>query len=1074
MWLAKFALRRPYTIAAMTALVCLFGVFSARRTPTDIFPEINIPVVSVVWSYNGMVAREIQARIIDQHERQLASLVDDIARIESNSYNGVGVIKVYLHEGASISAAVSQITSSALTVLKYMPRNITPPLVVRYSATDVPIIQLSLASDTLPDVKLNDYGQNVIRPYLATVQGAQVPFPYGGKPRLIMADLDNDALRAKNLTPNDVTQALLDQNLILPTGTAKIGDIEYAIQLNNSTDAIEAMNDFPVKRVGGAMVFLRDVAHVHNGYQVQTNSVSVNGVAGSLMIIRKTGGVSTLRIIDDVLAALPDVRLLLPEGMTIKPIFNQAVFVKAALRSVEMGGLMAAVLTGLMILLFLGNWRLTSIILVSLPLSMLAAVIVMYAIGETFNVMTLGGFALAVGILVDNATVVIENVERHLSLKNDLEDSIVRGAHEVGFPTMVSTLAICIVFFPIFLLQGTSKYLFSPLAVSVVTALLASLLISFTLVPLLFKILMKKYARGHDVQHAAVAHAHPGRGPGAEALGLQAPSNSYVPSDHAFNRHFVAFRGGYRHYLAWSVHHPVACALLFVGAAGLSCLLFPRIGMDFFPTVDAGQMRLHVRAPDGTRLEKTQQLFARVEGAIREIVGRDEVDVLLDNIGLPYSGINIALSDTATAGPMDGEILISLKEKHRPTAEHMAALRRELPKRFPEMQFFFQPADIIKQVLNFGQPSPIDIRVQGAKEAADLEVARKIERDLRRIPGVVDVHLFQVPAAPALGISVDRVMAQQTDMTQGDVARNVLLSLSSSAVVLPNFWINPRNQISYLLVVQTPQYKVTSVADVQRLPLTGGARGDQMLMNVADVSRTQVPMLISEANIIPVFDVNADVEARDLSGAAADIDRVLNADRPPEGSGIKVSLAGQVETMRVSFAGIAGGMAFAIVLVYLLMVINFQSWLDPLIVLMAVPCALAGVAWMLYLTRTHLSVPALMGTLMCIGLTTANSILVVVFARQRLAAGDDSVTAAVAAGYTRIRPVLMTAGAMILGMIPMSLGIGEGGEQNAPLARAVIGGLLFATFATLIFVPSVFRLLHGSPQNDPPSEGSGL
>jgi multidrug efflux pump subunit AcrB len=1053
MWLAKFALRRPYTIAALVALVCLFGVFSARRTPTDIFPEINIPVVSVVWSYNGMVAREIQARIIDQHERQLASLVDDIERIESNSYNGVGVIKVYLHEGASISSAVSQITSSALTVLKYMPRNITPPLVVRYSATDVPIIQLSLASDTLPDVKLNDYGQNVIRPYLATVQGAQVPFPYGGKPRLIMADLDNEALRAKNLTPDDVTQALLNQNLILPTGTAKVGDIEYAIQLNNSTDAIEAMNDFPVKRVGGAMVFLRDVAHVHNGYQVQTNSVAVNGVAGSLMIIRKTGGVSTLKIIDDVLAALPDVRLLLPEGMTIKPIFDQSVFVKAALRSVQMGGLMAAVLTGLMILLFLGNWRLTTIILVSIPLSVLSAVIVMYVMGETFNVMTLGGFALAVGILVDNATVVIENVERHLSLGKDLEEAIVRGTHEVGFPTMVSTLAICIVFVPIFLLQGTPKYLFSPLAVSVVTSLLASLLISFTLVPLLFKLLMKKYAKTQGL-HAG--------GAGGD--------NRYVPSDHSFNRHFLAFRSVYRHFLAWGTHHPVICGLLFVAAAGLSCLLFPRVGMDFFPEVDAGQMRLHVRAPDGTRLEKTQELFGKVERAIGEIVGRGEIDVLLDNIGLPYSGINIALSDTATAGPMDGEILISLKKKHRPTAEHMAALRRELPKRFPEMTFFFQPADIVKQVLNFGQPSPIDIRVVGAHEAADIEVARKIERDLRRIPGVVDVHLFQVPTSPALGITVDRVMAQQTDMTQNDVARNVLLSLSSSAVVLPNFWVNPRNQISYLLVVQTPQYKVTSVADVQRLPLTGGSRGDQMLMNVAEVSRTQVPMLISEANIIPVFDVNADVQDRDLSGAAADIDRVLKADRPPEDSGIKVTLAGQVETMRVSFAGIAGGMAFAIVLVYLLMVINFQSWLDPLIVLMAVPCALAGVAWMLYLTHTHLSVPALMGTLMCIGLTTANSILVVVFARQRLAAGEDPVTSAVVAGFTRIRPVLMTAGAMILGMIPMAIGIGEGGEQNAPLARAVIGGLLFATFATLIFVPAVFRLLHRSPRNAPTRE----
>ena len=709
-------------------------------------------------------------------------------------------------------------------------------MVVRYSATDVPIIQLSLASKTLPDVMLNDYGQNVIRPYLATVQGAQVPFPYGGRPRLIMADLDVEALRAKNLSPKDVTQALLDQNQIVPTGTAKVGDTEYQVALNNSTDAIEAMNDFPIKRVGGAMVFLGDVAHVHNGYQVQTNSVAVDGAPGSLMIIRKTGGESTLRIIDGILAALPDIRLLLPEGMKIKPVFNQAVFVKAALQSVLMGGLMAAALTGLMILLFLGNWRLTSIIMVSIPLCVLTAVIVMYALGDSLNVMTLGGFALAVGILVDDATVVIENIERHLSMGHQLEDGIIRAAHEVASPTMIATLSICVVFVPIFLLQGTSKYLFAPLAVAVVISLLASRLTSFTIVPVLFKQLMKKYVKRHDI-HAGGPHV----GPGGEVHA--AHPNPYVPSHRGFNWYFLAFRDHYRNYLAWAVHHPVVCSLLFVGAAGVSGLLYPRIGMDFFPSVDAGQMRLHARAPAGARLEETQALFGRVEGAIRQIVGNDEVDVMLDNIGLPYSGINIALSDTATAGPMDGEILVSLKKKHRPTAEHMADLRRELPKRFPNMQFFFQPADIVNQVLNFGQPSPIDIRVQGPKEAANYAVAMKIAADLRRIPGVVDVHLFQVPTSPALQIDVDRVMARQMDMTQGDVASNVLVALSSSGVVWPNFWVNPRNQVNYQLVVQTPQYQVTSVADLEGLPLTGGNRRNQILMNVADVSRTQVPML---------------------------------------------------------------------------------------------------------------------------------------------------------------------------------------------------------------------------------------
>jgi multidrug efflux pump subunit AcrB len=1063
MWFARFALRRPYTIVAMIILVCMFGVFSAQRTPTDIFPEIDIPVVSVVWTYNGMAAQDIRNRIITIHELQLASLVDDMERVESSSYYGVGVIKVYLHEGANISRAVSQLSSSALTVLKNMPRNITPPLVVRYSATDVPVIQLCLASDTLPDVKLNDYGQNVIRPFLATVQGSQVTYPYGGKPRLIMADLDMPALQAKGLTPNDVTDAMLNQSLILPSGTVKVGDIEYPIALNNNTDTIEAMNDFPVKHVGNATVFLREVAHVHNGYQVQTNSVNVDGLPGSLMTIRKTGGISTLRVIDGILAALPDIKLLLPEGMTIKPAFNQAVFVKAALTGVLMAGSIAATLTGLMILLFLGNWRITSIILVSIPLSILCALIVLYVLGHSLNTMTLGGFALAIGILVDNATVVIENIDRNLTMGKPLEESILTGAQEVGFPTAISTLAICIVFVPIFLLQGTSKYLFSPLAVSVVAALLASLAISFTVVPMLFKWLMKKsvaihHARmkGYDNPQAVKEHV------------LASPAQRRNPLFQihlAFDRLFHAFRNDYRNNLAWTVHHPLITALLFIAVVGVSAAMFPRLGMDFFPQVDAGQMRLHVRAPTGTRIERTQVLFGQVEGAVRDIVGADEVDIIMDNIGLPYSGINIALSDTATVGPMDGEILISLKKKHRSTFEHMADLRRELPRRFPHMGFFFQPADIVNQVLNFGQPSPIDIRVMGAKEVANYRTAVKIAADLRRVPGLVDVHLFQVPDSPALRIDVDRVQARLVNMSQLDVARNILLPLSSSAVVSPNFWINPSNQISYQLVVQTPQYNINSVADLNALPLTGvGNSKEQILMNVADIGRTQIPMIMSQINILPVFDVNADVQGRDLAGAAADIDRVLAADRPAENSGVKVEVAGQVETMHASFAGLAGGMVLAIVLVYLLMVMSFQSWLDPMIVLMAVPCALSGVIWMLYATDTHLSVPALMGTLMCIGLTTANSILVVSFARQQLAAGSDSVQAAVAAGFTRIRPVIMTAGAMIVGMIPMALGVGEGGEQNAPLARAVIGGLLFATFATLIFVPTVFRLMHRSPK----------
>ncbi len=664
MWLAAFALRRPYTIGALTLLVCLFGVFFAGRTATDIFPEIDIPVVSVVWSYNGMSAQEIQTRIINKHERNLASLVDNMERVESASYNGVGVIKVYLHEGANISQAVSQLTSSAQTVLKSLPRNITPPLVVRYSATDVPIIQLSLASDTLPDVKLNDYGQNVIRPFLATVQGAQVPYPYGGKQRVIMADLDMHALQSKGLTPGDVTDALLNQNIIVPSGDAKVGNIDYPVLMNNSTDTIEAMNDFPIKQVGNATVLLGDVANMHNGYQVQTNSVSVDGLPGSLMTIRKTGGESTLKVIDGVLAALPDIKLLLPEGMTIKPIFNQALFVKAALQSVLTAGAIAAALTGLMILLFLGNWRLTSIIVVSIPLSILSALTVLYALGQTLNTMTLGGFALAVGILVDNATVVIENVDRNLALGRPLEDSILAGTSEVGFPTLVATLAICTVFVPIFLLQGTSKYLFSPLAISVVASLLASFVISFSLVPVLFRLLMRAYVKRHGPHTRGYDDPE---GAGGQTHGLTGRWNPFFHIHYGFDRLFHAFRNGYRNYLAWAVHRPLVTAGLFVALAGLSFLLYPRLGMDFFPQVDAGQMRLHVRAPRARAWRRRRNSSAQVETAIRQIVGPQQVDVVLDNIGLPYSGINIALSDTATVGPMDGEILISLKKNHTPT-----------------------------------------------------------------------------------------------------------------------------------------------------------------------------------------------------------------------------------------------------------------------------------------------------------------------------------------------------------------------------------------------------------------------
>ncbi len=1049
MSLAGFSLKRPYTVVALIALMCLLAAGAARRMPTDIFPEINIPVVSVVWTYNGMSAPEIQDRILSLHERQLASLVDSISRLEANSYNGVGVIKVYLQEGADVSRAISQLASSALVVLKYMPRNITPPLILRYGATDVPIIQISLSSSTLTDTALNDLGQNIIRPDLAVVRGASVPYPYGGKPRVIMVSLDQEAMQARGLTPADVTEALTRQNVIMPSGDVKIGSNDYPVSMNNSPDAIAAIGGFPVKQIGGKTIFVRDVAHVHDGYQVQTNSVTQNGLPGALMLVRKTGGVSTLAVIDGVKEALPDISRLLPKNVSLKPIFDQSIFVNAALNSVIMGGLMAAGLTAIMILLFLGNWRLTLIILASIPLSIIFAVLILYVDGQTLNTMTLGGFALAVGILVDNGTVVIENIERHVGLGEQLEEAILNGTSEVAVPTVLATLSISVVFVPVFLLTGTAKYLFSPLSLSVIVSLFASLLLSFTLVPLLFKFLMgsQVHAHGHDAAHTAPKVT-------------RRRFNLFGFIHRSFERGFVSLRESHRNTLAWMVDRPVITVIFFAVLIGASLTLYPRLGMDFFPQIDAGQMRLHVRAPPGTRLEQTQQYFADVEGAIREIVGNDQVDVVLDNIGLPYSGINIALSDTATVGPMDGEILISLKEKHTPTPQHVAELRRELPRRFPQLTFFFQPADIVNQVLNFGQPAPIDIRVSGPKGDEAYALALKLAHDLNRVPGVVDSHVFQVPDAPALTVEVDRDFAREVGLGQQTIADNLLVSLNNSLQVAPNFWLNPRNSVSYPLVVQTPTYQINSAQDMWTLPVTAPQSKDsQLLMNMAKFGRKKVPMVVSQLNIRPVFDVHADVQGRDLNSAAVAIDDVIAADRPDPSKSITVTLSGQVETMRESFSGLFSGMALAVVLVFLLLVINFQSVTDSLIVLMAVPFALCGAMWMLYVTQTHISVPALMGTLMCIGLTTANSILVVTFCNQRVDAGADIRAAAIEAGFTRLRPVLMTAGAMILGMIPMALGVGEGGEQNAPLARAVIGGLLFATAATLLFVPTMYRLL---------------
>ncbi|MBV8975020.1 MAG: efflux RND transporter permease subunit, partial [Sinobacteraceae bacterium] len=962
MRLVRYVLQHPYTVTAVLILIALLGIGAALRMPVDIFPKMDIPVCSVVWTYAGMDAQDIQNRILTLHQRQMASLVDDIARIEATSYEGVGVEKVYLHEGADVTRAISQLASSALVVLKYMPPNITPPLVIRYGATDVPIIQLALASNSLPDTKLNDLGQNIIRPALAVVHGAQVPYPYGGKPRVIMADLNSGALQARGLTPADVSNALQTENVILPAGDVKIGNFDYLVAMNNSPNVIDAINSFPIKWADGHEVFMRDVAHVHDGFQVQTNSVSVDGVPGALMTIRSTGGVSTLAVINGLRAVLPEIRQMLPHDVHVSPIFDQSVFVKAALNSVLMGGAMAAALTALMILLFLGNWRLTVMILAAIPLSIIAAVLVMAGAGQTLNTMTLGGFALAVGILVDNGTVVIENIERNIALRAHLAEAIVHGCGEVGTPTFLSTLCICIVFVPVFLLQGTARYLFSPLSVSVIVSLLASLALSFTMVPVLFFYLMR-------------AHAHPadpvaaGSGPGAAAPAGAAAQPAAHPLRRihlAFESGFRRLREGYREALAWALSQPKPIVLAFVGIIVVSLPLFPFLGRDFFPDVDAGQMRLHVRAPAGTRLETTQQYFSRVEATIRQLIGNGQISVILDNIGLPYSGINIALSDSATVGPMDGEILVALQKQHAPTAELTAMLRRELPASFPALQFFFQPADIVDQVLNFGQPAPIDIRVSAADTDSAYRLAARLSRLIAPIPGVVDAHVFQVPNAPALSVDVDRALATQVGLTQREAASNVLVTTNSSAQTAPNFWVDPGNGVSYPLVVQQPTYDIASSQDLKTMPVSSaaGASQSQLLMNMSSIGRLTAPLVTSQLNIRPVFDVHANVQDRDLYSTAGDIERVIRANRPPQEKAISVTLSGQVATMRESYTGLFTGIALAVVLVYLFLVINFQSWIDPLIVLMAVPFTLSGVMWMLYLTQTRLSVPALMGTLM--------------------------------------------------------------------------------------------------------------
>jgi CzcA family heavy metal efflux pump len=1040
MWIVALALRRPYTFIVMALLLLILSPIVIYRTPTDIFPEINIPVISIVWGYQGLSPKEMSNRIITITERGLTTLVNDIDHIDSQSLNGIGVVKVYFRRGANIQTALSQVTAISQTALRQLPPGTTPPLIIQYSASSVPILQLGLSSDTLPEQRLFDEAVNFIRPQLITVQGTAIPWPYGGKQRQIQVDINTQALQAKQLTAVDVVNALGVQNLILPSGTAKIGPLEYQVDLNASPETIAELNDLPVKTVNGTTIYIRDVAHVRDGFAPQTNVVRQDGSRGVLLTILKNGGASTLDIVKNIRTKLPDVLKTANPELKVKLLFDQSLFVRAAIQGVLKEALTAACLTAAMILLFLGNWRSTLIIAISIPLSILTSVIVLGALGETFNIMTLGGLALAVGILVDDATVEIENIERNLGMHKELKTAILDGAQQIAVPAFVSTLSICIVFVPMFFLTGVARYLFVPMAEAVVFAMLASYLLSRTLIPTLVMYLLRGYE--HSLH--------------------QEPVSFFGRFQRGFDRGFQRLRESYRNTLESIMDHRRAFVSAFLAfCVASTCLVF-FLGRDFFPNVDSGQMRLHVRARAGLRIEETARLVDEVERQIRRDVPKDQIRTIVDNIGLPYSGINTSYSNSGTIGTSDAEILVNLSAEHRPTGEFIHQLRESLPQHFPGVEFFFQPADIVSQILNFGLPAPVDVQLTGPDFANNYLIAQQIANRLRHVPGAVDVHVQQLMNDPTLHLTVDRTRAGQVGLTERDVATNLLVSLSSSSQTTPTFWLNPANGVSYPLAVMTPQYKMDSLQALMNTPVSAGAGTSQeILANVATVATTMNPAVVSHFNVLPAVDVYASVAGRDLGGVADDTEKVLAQFRDRLPRGTQMNVVGQVETMTSSFAGLSIGLVMSIVLVYLLIVVNFQSWLDPFIIITALPGALAGICWMLFLTHTTLSVPALTGAVMCMGVATSNSILLISFARERMQEGMHPIASAIEAGYTRMRPVIMTALAMIIGMMPMALGMGEGGEQNAPLGRAVIGGLVFATVATLLFVPVVFSIFHG-------------
>ncbi|OPF94237.1 Cation efflux system protein CusA [Rhodopseudomonas palustris] len=1043
--LVCIALSRPYTFVVLALLLLIVGPLAALRTPTDIFPEIRIPVIGVVWQYTGLPPDQMAGRITTPFQRALTTTVNDIEHIVANSYGGFGIVKIFFQPNVDIRTANAQVTAISQTLLKQMPPGATPPLILNYSASTVPILQLALSGEGMTEQSLADLAINQLRTPLVTVPGAAIPWPFGGKQRQIQIDLDPSALQARGLSGQDVANALAAQNLITPVGTQKIGEFEYIIQLNNSPLKIEELGNLPIKAVGGAMVYIRDVASVRDGNPPQTNIVHVDGNRSVLMMVLKAGAVSTLDIIAGIKQKIIDVKGAMPESLKIALIGDQSVFVRGAITGVAVEGVIAALLTSVMILLFLGSWRSTIIIAVSIPLSVLGAIICLSAIGETLNIMTLGGLALAVGILVDDATVTIENINWHLEQGKEVEPAILDGANQIVTPAFVSLLCICIVFVPMFFLQGVARYLFVPMAEAVMFAMAWSFLLSRTLVPTMAKYLLKPH-----VHHDSLSGRKPSRNP-------------LVRFQQAFEGVFARFRHGYGDLLTLAMGHRRAFVAGFLGVVALSFALVPYLGRNFFPSVDAGQILMHVRTQVGTRIEETANQLAEVQKAIRKIIPPDQIETLTDNIGMPISGINLTYNNTGVIGTQDADIQIKLKGEHRPTEQYVKILREQLPRQFPGMTFAFLPADIVSQILNFGAPAPIDLQIRGANLPANFDYAGKLLAKIKRIPGVADARIQQSPNNPTFNIDVDRTRAQYVGLTERDVTNSLVVNLAGSSQVAPTYYLNPENGVSYSIVMQTPQYHVDSLSKLETIPVSASgaaAAGAPILGGLAEIKRSAGNAVVSQYDIQSIVQIFATTQGRDLGAVAADIRKVIDETKAEVPKGSSVVLLGQVETMNSAFAGLLFGLLGAIVLIYLLIVVNFQSWADPFVIITALPAALAGIVWMLFATGTTLSVPALTGAIMCMGVATANSVLVISFARERYAVLGDPVQAALESGFVRFRPVLMTALAMIIGMAPMALGLGEGGEQNAPLGRAVIGGLLFATFATLMFVPVVFSMVH--------------